>query len=115
MGRTERLNHRFASIGWGLLFIWWGMVVMVGPLTIGMGAIGTGLILLGINAGRRLMNIPLRDSTTTFGIFTLVWGALDLARSWLRLPPELSFALLLIVIGGIVLVKPLVVHPDIDG
>jgi len=114
MGKTERLNHRFASIGWGLLFIWWGVVVMVGPLTIGMGAIGTGLILLGINAARGLMNVPTRDSTTTFGVFALVWGGLDVARSLLHLPPEISFALLLIVFGGVVLVKPLLVHPTTD-
>ena len=41
MDRTKKLNHRFASVGWGLLFIWWGVVIMVDPLTIGMGAIGT--------------------------------------------------------------------------
>jgi hypothetical protein len=81
MDRTKRLNHRFASVGWGLLFIWWGVVIMVDPLTVGMGAIGTGLILLGINAGRSWMDVPIRDSTTTWGIIFLAWGALDVARS----------------------------------
>ena len=47
MDRTKKLNRRFASIGWGLLFIWWGVVVMVDPLTVGMGAIGTGPDLVG--------------------------------------------------------------------
>jgi hypothetical protein len=114
MDRTEKLNHRFASIGWGLLFIWWGVVVMVNPLTIGMGAIGTGLILLGINAGRAWMNVPTRDTTTTWGIIFLAWGALDVARSLYHLPAELSFAGILIVIGAVVLVKPLLVRPTVD-
>ncbi len=114
MNKTKKLNHRFASVGWGLLFIWWGVVIMVDPLTIGIGAIGTGLILLGVNAGRSWMNVPVRNSTTTWGIIFLAWGALDVARSLYHLPAEVSLAGILIVIGAVVLVKPLLVRPATD-
>jgi len=96
MQNTKTLNHNFATIGNGALLIWWGIVIMVDPLTIGMGAIGTGLIMLGVNAARSLNGIPTKGSTTVVGIIALVWGTLDTV-----LDPsfELSFAIMLIVIG----------------
>jgi len=111
---AETLNHRFAALGWGALFVWWGIVILVEPMTIGMGAIGTGLIFLGINALRALKGIPARESTTTLGVIALAWGGLDLARWLLGLPGDLSFALLLIVIGVVVFLAPLLgrTRPD---
>ncbi len=90
------LNHNYAVIGDGALLIWWGIVIMIDPLTIGMGAIGTGLIMLGVNMARWLSGIPTKESTTTLGSIALLWGALDTIFH-----PNIgaSFALLLIVIG----------------
>src|SRR5512136_2015146 len=90
------LNHNFATIGNGALLIWWGMVIMIDPLTIGMGAIGTGLIMLAVNAARSLKGIPAKGSTTFIGSVALVWGAIDTIFDP-RI--ELSFAILLVVIG----------------
>ena len=96
MENTKALNHNFATIGNGALLIWWGVVMMVHPLTIGMGAIGTGLIMLGVNAARLLKGIPTKGSTTMVGAIALVWGTLDTIFN----PRfELSFAMMLIVIG----------------
>ena len=96
MENTKTLNHNFATIGNGALLIWWGVVMMVHPLTIGMGAIGTGLIMLGVNAARLLKGIPTKDSTPMVGAIALVWGTLDTIFN----PRfELSFAIMLIVIG----------------
>jgi hypothetical protein len=101
------LNHKIATIGLGLLFIWWGMVVIVGPLTIGMGAIGTGLILLGVNLVRLRKGIPTHGSTTAIGIIALGWGTLDTVFN-----PRVgeSFAMLLILIG-VVMITSLAAHP----
>ena len=55
---NQNLNRTFATVGDGVLLIWWGIVIMVGPITVGMGAIGTGLICLGVNAARMLNGIP---------------------------------------------------------
>ncbi len=100
MDNVRTLNHNLATIGWGMLLIWWGIVIMIDPLTIGMGAIGTGLICLGVNAARWLNGIPTKSSATEFAIIALVWGALDTIFN-LRL--GVSFALLLIVIGVVAL------------
>lgn len=100
MDTTRTLNHNLATIGNGALLIWWGVVIMVGPLTIGMGAIGTGLICLGVNGVRLLNSIPTKASTTAIGIIALLWGTLDTIFDP-RI--EISFAILLIVVGVVVL------------
>jgi hypothetical protein len=100
MENTQTLDRNLGTLADGALLIWWGIVILVQPLTIGLGAIGTGLIMLGVNAARSVKGIPANGSTTTIGIVALAWGALDTVFN----PRfELSFAMLLIVIGVVVL------------
>jgi hypothetical protein len=107
MGAKKTINRQMARVAWGSLLIWWGVVIMIDPLTIGIGAMGTGMILLGINAFRWLKGIPTRQRTTQIGMIALVWGALDQARYMLGLPAGLSFALLLVVNGLAMLFAPI--------
>ncbi len=96
METDQTFNRNLATAGNSLLLIWWGSVIIIPPLTIGMGAIGTGLILLAVNALRRLKGIPTKGFTTTLGVIALAWGIL----AWILHPGfEIAFALLLIVIG----------------
>ena len=96
MYKSETLNHSFATIGDGALLIWWGIVIMLEPLTIGMGAIGTGLILLALNAARLLNGIPAKGRTTVFGLIALVWGVLETV---FHPGLDISIAMILIVLG----------------
>ncbi len=96
MENTQTFNHNLATVGNSMLLVWWGIVMLIDPLTIGMGAIGTGLLLLAVNGVRRLKGIPTKGSTTTLGVIALAWGLLD---SVFNPRFEISFALLLIVIG----------------
>ncbi len=96
MDHVKILNHNFATIGWGALLIWWGIVILVNPLTIGMGAIGTGLIMLAVNGIRLLNGVHPKPSTTLIGMVALIWGAID---GLFNPRFEFSFAILLIVIG----------------
>jgi hypothetical protein len=105
MDNTNTLNHNIAVIGWSMLLIWWGIAILVKPVTIGMTAIGTGLILLGLNVFRWRKGLPTRGSNTIIGIIALVWGALD---HTFALSFWLSFATLLIVIGVVALASLLV-------
>ena len=108
MDHAKTLNHTIATIGWGALFVWWGISILIGPITIGMSAIGTGLILLGVNAARSLKGIPINNSNVPVAIIAIVWGVLDTVFN----PRfELSFALMLIVIGVIVMAS-LLTHPE---
>ena len=104
MDNTRTLNNRFETAAWGALFIWWGITEIFNFLPAGMGAIGIGLILLGLNVARSLNGIPTPGLTTILGMLAIVWGGLELASSVLVLPLELPiFAILLITLGLILL------------
>jgi hypothetical protein len=108
MNNTHAINRNFDAIAWGALFIWWGITELIISLPEGIGAIGIGLILIGINVARRLSGVLISRFSTTIGILALVWGGLELVGVLLSLPFELPiFAILLIVLGVIVLVPEL--------
>ncbi len=115
MEDKTRLNHTLATMAWGTLLIWWGVVIMVDPITLALGAIGTGLILLGVNAIRTLKGIPIRNSNNWVGSIAIAWGVLDQVRHMLALSPWLSLALLLIVIGFANLLSPLFARPRLGA
>jgi hypothetical protein len=104
MKNSQIQNRNFEAIAWGALFVWWGITELVNFLPDGTGALGVGVILLGINAARASNGIPTSSLTITFGILALVWGGLELAGSVLSLPFELPiFPILLITLGVLIL------------
>ncbi len=108
MDNTRTLNRSLDAAAWGAFFVWWGITELFPFLPEGTGALGLGIILLGLNAIRTLNGIPASSLTTTLGILALVLGGLELAASTLSLPFELPiFAILLIVFGLIVLAREL--------
>ena len=108
MDNTRKLNRNLETMAWGVLFIWWGITELFQFLPHGTGAIGIGLIFLGLNLARSLNGLPISGFSTTLGILALVLGGLELASSVLRLPFELPvFAILLIVLGVILLAREL--------
>ncbi len=112
MGKKSIYNHNLSVFGWGALLIWWGISVMTDPITLAMAAMGTGLIMLGLNAVRSFKGIPTVHTTTILGIIALTWGALDQARMALGYPAGASFALLLVVIGLVIWVTVLLPQPE---
>jgi hypothetical protein len=108
MNTTQKVNLNFDAIGWGALFIWWGISVLVNSLPVGSVAIGTGVILIGVNLARKLSGIPISHFSLTVGILALVGGVLELVSAFLHLPFELPiFAILLILLGVIILTNEL--------
>ena len=108
MENVRKLNRNLEAMAWGALFIWWGITELFPFLPHGTGAIGIGLIFLGLNLARSLNGLPTSGFSTTLGILALVLGGLELASSVLRLPFELPvFAILLIVLGVILLAREL--------
>jgi hypothetical protein len=76
MNSTSTFNQTASVIADGALLIWWGMAILIDPVTIGVAAIGSGLIFLAVNAARLLKGIPTKGSTTAIGIIAIVWGGL---------------------------------------
>ena len=108
MDNTRKLNRNLETMAWGALFLWWGITELFQFLPHGTGAIGIGLIFLGLNVVRSLNGLPTSGFSTTLGILALVLGGLELASSVLRLPFEIPvFAILLIVLGVILLAREL--------
>jgi hypothetical protein len=108
MENTRKSNFDLEAIAWGALFILWGITEMFKFLPNGTGAIGIGLILLGLNAARSWTGRPISGFTTTFGILALLLGGFELARPLLHLSFEMPiFAILLLTLGVIVLVREL--------
>ena len=96
------------AVAWGALLIWWGLSFLQHFMPNGLDAAGTGVILLGLNAARRVKGIPMNGFSITLGMLTLVWGGLDMSRSVFHLPYKLPvFAILLIVLGVILLAAAL--------
>ncbi len=114
MDDKKRFNHTLATMAWGTLLIWWGVVIAVDPFTIAIGAIGTGVILLGVNAIRARNSIPIKNSNNAVGSIAIAWGVLDQARHILGLSPWLSVALLLFVVGFAYLLAPLFSRPKLN-
>ncbi len=108
MENTRKSNIDLETIAWGTLFILWGITEMFKFLPDGTGAIGIGLILIGLNVARSLTGHPTSSFTITFGILALLLGGLELVRPYLHLSFELPiFAILLLALGVMVLVRQL--------
>lgn len=109
MDNSRTSNRDFEMIAWGMLFLWWGLRWWpLISLPEGTGLLGTGLILLGLNAARSLKGIPTTGSATFLGSLALAFGGLLLAREILHVPFEIPvFEILLIGLGLILLVREL--------
>lgn len=106
MENTRKSSFDLEAIAWGTFFILWGFTSMFTFLPDGIGAIGIGLIMIGLNAARFLTGRSISGFTTTFGILAVLLGGLDLARTLLNLSFELpTFAILLLALGLITLMR----------
>jgi hypothetical protein len=97
------LNKRLEAMGWGLFLIMLGGFALVPHDLVpkGLWSIGVGVIMLGLNAARYLYNIKMSGFTTVLGIIALISGVLELLGR-----NNLGGAILLIVLGAYLLVKP---------
>jgi len=75
---------------WAALLIWLGVRNLLAFLPEGTGALGVGLILLGLNAVRARLDIPIKPLTSLIGGLALVWGGTKLANELWILPFEVS-------------------------
>lgn len=98
------VNERMEDVAWALLFLMSGAILLVPGIPNPWGAwlVGTGLVLVGLNAVRYARGTRLNLFTTGLGIAAIVAGA----GQFLGL--DLSIlALGLLVVGVLILVKPL--------
>ncbi len=93
---------RLDNIGWGVFLLMTGVLwLMSSALPSGTWLVGTGILLLALNAVRYLKGMTLSLFTLVLGILALAGGLADLAN--MRLP---LFALALVAFGLLLLVRP---------
>jgi hypothetical protein len=97
------LNKRLETMAWGAFLILLGGFMFVPEEIIrgGWWSIGVGVIMLGLNAARYFNELRMSGFTTFLGVISLVGGALEVIGLY-----ELDGAILLIVLGAYLLVKP---------
>lgn len=97
------LNKRLETGAWGAFLILLGGFMFVPDEIIrgGWWSMGIGVIMLGLNAARYFNGLRMSGFTTFLGILSLVGGLLEVIGLY-----DLDGAILLIVLGAYLLVKP---------
>jgi hypothetical protein len=97
------LNKRLETIFWGLFLIMLGGWALIPSETVPKGAwsVAVGLLLLGLNAVRYFNKIRMSGFTTVLGILAILGGISDML-GW----ADLNGALLLIILGAYLILKP---------
>ena len=102
---TEKkvLNKRLESIGWGCFLIMLGGFALVPEAVVpkGLWSIGVGVIMLGLNIARYFSKIKMSGFTTFLGVIALISGVRQLLGVH-----SFEGAILLIILGAYLLVKP---------
>ena len=100
---TPGAAKRLDEIGWGLFLIMLGTIWLIPSVPQGTWLVGTGLLLLGLNAVRHLRGVRSSGFTWVIGALALAAGLGQIVGVTLPL-----FAILLVVVGAGMLLKPLI-------
>jgi hypothetical protein len=99
----DAFNKRLETVFWGLFLImlagWWLIPDETAPK--GLWSIGVGLLLLGLNAVRYFSKIKMSGFTTFLGILSMLGGIIEVTGL-----ADMNGALLLIVLGAYLILKP---------
>jgi hypothetical protein len=96
--RKDALDHQLERVGWALFLIMIGGLMLLPGVPSGTWLIGTGLIMLGLNAARRRNGTRMSPFTVVLGIAAVALGAAAVVGIELPVVP-----LLLLVIGASIL------------
>ena len=109
MDDLKEVNRRYELVAWGVLLVWLGVAWLIPGDANGIGWLGIGVILVGVNLLRRLRGIPLNWLSSALGVIAFIIGAakqiLSLQGQQVELP---LLPVLFIVIGVLVLVGTLI-------
>ena len=98
---SELLARKLTGVGWGLFFIWIG-IVFLADAPLGIGLLGVGIITLGMQVARKVFNLAFEGGWLIVGGLFVLGGLIQLFNIQVRLVP-----VLLIVAGVVVLITTL--------
>jgi hypothetical protein len=96
--RREALDHQLERVSWALFLIMIGGLAFVPAVPSGAWLVGTGLIMLGLNAARWMNGLRTSTFTIVVGVAALALGVAQVVGTDLPV-----FPLLLILIGASIL------------
>jgi hypothetical protein len=97
------MNKRLDEIGWGIFLIMIGTIWLVPSVPQGTWLVGTGVLLLLLNAYRYVRNLAWSGLSTMLGLLASAAGLSEMFGVTLPL-----FAIFLVVAGATMLLRPLV-------
>lgn len=109
MTETQRgLARKLDAVGWGLFFIWVGIAALA-SVGWGVGLLGVGVIMLGGQAGRKYLRLPVERFAVAVGALFFFGGMLRLLGIPLGKPvlPWGFVPILFILAGASLLVSAL--------
>lgn len=92
----KRLAEKLDAAGWGLFFVWLGIVLLMN-ISFGVGLIGVAIIVLGEQAIRRYFGLKLE------GFWLIVGLILGVGGSWELLGVELALVPVLLIVAGLLI------------
>lgn len=98
-GTAKRLDQ----IGWGIFLLMIGVIWLVPGVPQGTWLIGTGVLLLALNAIRSNLGIQWSGVSVALGVLALLAGLGDFTG--IKLP---LFPICLVIVGATLILKPLV-------
>ena len=99
----EGTAKRLDQIGWGIFLVMIGVIWLVPGVPQGTWLLGTGILLLVLNAIRSWLGIPWSGVSVSLGVLALFAGVGNLTG--INLP---LFPMCLVIIGATLILKPLV-------
>lgn len=100
---TEQTAKHLDQVGWGIFLVMIGTIWLVPGVPQGTWLIGTGILLLALNAIRSWMGIPWSGISVALGVFALAAGLGD--YTGVNLP---LFPICLVIVGVALILKPLI-------
>lgn len=102
-GHAGDTASRLDQVGWGIFLLMIGTIWLVPSVPSGTWLIGTGILLLVLNAIRARLGVRWSGFWVGVGVVALVGGVSDFAGIALPL-----FPICLVIIGAALILKPLV-------
>ena len=103
-GTTEKHNRatEMDAVGWSVFFIWIGIVLLL-KIGTGVGLVGIGIILLGVQVARKYSSLKIEGFWGVAGILFVVGGLLELS---IKLP----LMSILFIVAGLMILVPIIKH-----
>ena len=93
------IDKKLSAVSWGLLFLWAGMTLLSDQLHSGVGLLGLGIIILGLQVARLYYKLPLEGVWVIVGIAFTLGGVSRLFHL------DIPIVAIALVLGGLLALK----------